>query len=231
MKSQYYEAWEAMNNLQEHSSKLNTIKELIDTTIKNTDDENILSLLEATSVILDVYVDEFDDLFRNAWNKTISKGYEDSNKSFNDALDNIDTQNDGVLLNKDREIKNKIQSSWDDEDIAAIIGERNGRSLICDKNDPSPECKKEWTKFWEDEPYPIHVSEDGDVWIPDSVVKKEDKVVKWQLPIEVDGISGEYYIQFPDDLMEAAGIEENDTVEWIERDDGSFLLRKVNGTK
>jgi hypothetical protein len=195
MKSQYYEAWEAMNKLQEHSSKLNTIKELIDTTIKNTDDENILSLLEATSVILDVYVDEFDDLFRNAWNKTISKGYEDSNKSFNDALDNIDTQNDGVLLNKDSEIKNKIQSSWDDE-------------------------------F-----YPIHVSEDGDVWIPDSVVKKEDKVVKWQLPVEVDGISGEYYIQFPDDLMEAAGIEENDTVEWIESDDGSFLLRKVNGTK
>jgi hypothetical protein len=31
--------------------------------------------------------------------------------------------------------------------------------------------------------------------------------------------------------MEAAGIEENDTVEWIESDDGSFLLRKVNGTK
>ena len=190
MKSQYYEAWEAMNKLQEHSSKLNTIKELIDTTIKNTDDENILSLLEATSVILDVYVDEFDDLFQNAWNKTISKGYEDSNKSFNDALDNIDTQNDGVLLNKDSEIKNKIQSSCYDQ-------------------------------F-----YPI-----GDVWIQDSVVKKEDKVVKWQLPVEVDGISGEYYIQFPDDLMEAAGIEENDTVEWIERDDGSFLLRKVNGTK
>ena len=73
----------------------------------------------------------------------------------------------------------------------------------------------------------MYVSEDGDVWIPDSVTK-EDKVVKWQLPVEVDGISGEYYVQFPDDLMEASGIKENDFVEWIDRGDGSYLLKKVN---
>jgi bifunctional DNA-binding transcriptional regulator/antitoxin component of YhaV-PrlF toxin-antitoxin module len=74
------------------------------------------------------------------------------------------------------------------------------------------------------------VSEDGDVWIPNSVTK-EDKVVKWQLPIEVDGISGEYYIQFPDDLMEAASIKEDDFVEWIDRKDGSFELRKVKNAE
>jgi hypothetical protein len=73
---------------------------------------------------------------------------------------------------------------------------------------------------------PLYVSEDGDVWIPDNDVK-EDKVVKWQLPLEVDGMSGEYYIQFPDDLMEAAGIKEDDLVEWIDIGGGSFELRKV----
>ena len=57
--------------------------------------------------------------------------------------------------------------------------------------------------------------------------EKKDKVVKWQLPVEVDGISGEYYVQFPDDLMVAAGIKEDDLVEWIDRGDGSFELRKV----
>jgi hypothetical protein len=57
--------------------------------------------------------------------------------------------------------------------------------------------------------------------------EKQDKVVKWKLPVEVDGVSGEYYIQFPDDLMEAANINENDLVEWIDRKDGSFELRKV----
>ncbi len=68
------------------------------------------------------------------------------------------------------------------------------------------------------------MTDDG-FWIPP---QKEDKVVKWQLPVEVDGVSGEYYIQFPNDLMEVANIKENDLVEWIDRKDGSFELRKVN---
>jgi len=56
---------------------------------------------------------------------------------------------------------------------------------------------------------------------------KQDKVVKWQLPVEIDGVSGEYYVQFPDDLMEASGIKENDVVEWVDKGDGTYLLRKV----
>jgi hypothetical protein len=99
-------------------------------------------------------------------------------------------------------------------------------NLVCDKEDQSPDCKKEWTKFWE-EPNPLFVSEDGDLFVED-IVKKGDKVVKWQLPVEIDGMSGEYYIQFPDDLMEAANIKENDMVEWVDQGDGSYLLKKVN---
>jgi len=56
---------------------------------------------------------------------------------------------------------------------------------------------------------------------------KEDKVVKWQLPVEFDGLTGDCYIEFPDDLLEAANLREGDTVEWIDRKDGSFELRKV----
>jgi hypothetical protein len=103
-------------------------------------------------------------------------------------------------------------------------------NLVCDKDNPSEECQKSWTNFWEDSPYPLYVSEDGDVWIPDTVTKK-DKVVKWQLPVEVDGLTGDCYVQFPDDLLEAANLKEGDTVEWIDKNDGSFELRKVNGTK
>ena len=57
--------------------------------------------------------------------------------------------------------------------------------------------------------------------------KKEDKVVKWQLPVQVDGLSGECFVEFPDDLLEAANLKENDLVSWIDRKDGSFELRKV----
>jgi hypothetical protein len=56
---------------------------------------------------------------------------------------------------------------------------------------------------------------------------KEDKVVKWQLPVEMDGPSGEYFVSFPDDLLEAAGLKEGDTVEWVDNGDGSYLLKKV----
>ena len=57
--------------------------------------------------------------------------------------------------------------------------------------------------------------------------KKEDKVVRWQLPVEMDGPSGEYFVSFPDDLLEAANLKEGDKVEWVDRGDGSYLLRKV----
>jgi len=99
--------------------------------------------------------------------------------------------------------------------------------LSCDKDDPSPECKKSWTKFWEETPYPLYVSEDGDVSVPDYVTKK-DKVVKWQLPVEVDGLSGDCFVEFPDDLLEVANLKEGDTVEWVDKGDGSYILRKVN---
>lgn len=55
---------------------------------------------------------------------------------------------------------------------------------------------------------------------------KQDKVVKWCLPVELDP-SGEYFITFPDDLLEAANLKENDLVEWVGQGDGSFLLRKI----
>jgi hypothetical protein len=88
---------------------------------------------------------------------------------------------------------------------------------VCDKDDPSPECKGAWNDFWEEHYYPEEY--------------KEDKVVKWQLPVEVDGLTGECFVTFPDDLLEAANLKEGDTVEWIDNNDGSFTMRKVNGTK
>jgi hypothetical protein len=63
---------------------------------------------------------------------------------------------------------------------------------------------------------------------------KQDKVVKWQLPIEEknDYITGEteYFITFPDDLLEAANIKEGDSIEWVDNEDGSYILKKVPQT-
>ena len=141
---------------------------------------------------------------------------------------------------KEREYYEPSMPPWGHSDLeygltnSFLTQDRNSNfpneNTVCDKDDPSPECKNSWTKFWEDVPVPLYVSEDGDVWAPDTVVKK-DKVVKWQLPVEVDGLSGDFYVNFPDDLLEAANLKEGDQVEWIDRNDGSFELRTVNGIK
>ena len=110
--------------------------------------------------------------------------------------------------------------------------------LSCNKDDPSPECKGAWNDFWEDndsaseynlreaEYYNKRVeldtltkevkAEGGYGWTPEP----SDKVVKWQLPIEVDGPSGEYFVMFPDDLLEVANLKEGDAVEWVDKGDG-----------
>jgi hypothetical protein len=106
-------------------------------------------------------------------------------------------------------------------------------NLVCDKEDPSPECKNSWNDFWEENYYPEEVKDDGmRPWGHSDLEygianQKKDKVTKWQLPIEVDGPSAEYFVTFPDDLLEAANLKEGDRVEWVDQGDGSYLLRKV----
>jgi hypothetical protein len=60
---------------------------------------------------------------------------------------------------------------------------------------------------------------------------KKDKVVKWILPVEETKVAEtdetEYFITFPDDLLEAADLKEGDKVEWVDQGDGSYLLKKV----
>jgi hypothetical protein len=57
----------------------------------------------------------------------------------------------------------------------------------------------------------------------------KDKVVKWQLPVQLDGLTGDCYVEFPDDLLEAANLKEGDQVEWVEQGNGSYLIKKVDG--
>ena len=55
---------------------------------------------------------------------------------------------------------------------------------------------------------------------------KADKVKRWVLPVEEDDNTGEYFVSFPDDLLEAANLKEGDFVDWVNQGDGSYLLKK-----
>ena len=140
-------------------------------------------------------------------------------------------------------------------ELLALLNGNGKGHLSCDKDDKSFECKKAWNDFWEENYYPEehqkHNEKVKDDCMPPwghsdmealryteeelnamcDAAEKKDKVVKWQLPVQVDGLTGDCFVEFPDDLLEAANLKEGDTVEWIDRKDGSFELRKVNGIK
>jgi len=124
-----------------------------------------------------------------------------------------------VSVVKESYYYHKDQASRANELLALLNGNGRGHieaydKLVCDKDDPSPECQGAWNDFWESshQEYLKHY---------------KDKVTKWQLPVEKYPGEDEYLVTFPDDLLEAANLKEGDTVQWIDRGDGSFEMRKV----
>lgn len=127
--------------------------------------------------------------------------------------------------NKRAELDAKVQAEssyndgWTREHYEAIVEEFS-------RNDPT---RLKYEGGW------VYESPDGGKTVtkrkPGStekiVVQKEEKK-SWTLPVEestTDGVK-DYYVTFPDDLLKAADLKEGDTVEWIDRKDGSFELRK-----
>lgn len=50
---------------------------------------------------------------------------------------------------------------------------------------------------------------------------------KWTLTVEEDPETGDSILQFPPELLEKAGWQEGDTLEWVDNNDGSWILQKV----
>lgn len=127
-----------------------------------------------------------------------------------------------------------------------------GEKFVCDKDDPSPECKGAWDSFWEEHYYPeehkqyteeelnamcdkaeldAQVEEirkaGGYEWTPEV---KKDVVTRWIIPVQevedADTGKQELFVAFPDDLLEAANLKEGDAIHWIDNNDGSFTIRK-----
>lgn len=96
-----------------------------------------------------------------------------------------------------------------------------GNQVPCDNN-----SRGAWDDYWECGNPPMRVNSEGELWIPDHFNTKKDKVKKWLLPVEVDGLTGDCFVNLPDDLLEAAGMKEGDQISWIDNGDGSFSFRK-----
>ncbi len=114
-------------------------------------------------------------------------------------------------------------------ELLALLNGNGKGHLSCDKDDKSPDCQQAWNDFWEENYYPEEHKQytEEELNAMCDKASEKDKVVKWQLPVQVDGLTGDCFVQFPDDLLEAANLKEGDTVEWVDQGNGSFLLRKI----
>lgn len=144
--------------------------------------------------------------------------------------------------------RNYYESSMTEEELSQYKV-----PLSCDKDDSTEECKKSWTSFWEENYYPDDavsgvkytdeeldamcdrakliedlkkIKENGGYeWTPNS---NEEVKKKWVLPVDVDSVSGEYYVTFPQDLLKSVNLSEGDVLDWVDNKDGTWTFKKVD---
>jgi len=213
----YAKVWEALNNLEMVTCKIASAREILDSAIdalENGNKEKVETLMYATDEFLKYYLADFDEKFKIAWKETLSKLHKENEDHLNAVLREKEYYEPSMppwghsdleygLANQDR-VSNFPGEQYTDEEMSAM----------CDAAENSVIRAAESSMFGDDT-----ISFD----LPQ---EKPDKVVRWQLPVECDGPSGEYYITFPDDLLEAANLNEGDDVEWVDNGNGTFILRK-----
>ncbi len=169
----YQKKWDVMNDLEMTVSKICSAREILDCAIDKLSEGNISkteTLMCAADEFLQMFIKDFDEKFKVAWNEVIDNHKEENlNPQYGDPQEQMP---DYISY------QGAIEAGWE-------------------------------------------LTDDGH-WIPPS----KEKVKNWVLPVEADP-SGEYFFTFPDDLLEAAGLEEGDEVEWFENGDGSYVLKKV----
>jgi hypothetical protein len=241
-----------MNALESVTSKICSAREILDCAIVAHEDHNhskVEHLLHAVDEFLVYYLQEFDEKFKDAWKSTVGDLRDGDVKDdgmrpwgHSDLEYQIANKKEPLACDKD-DASPECQGAWNDfweenyypeeyhtnlsKEIEAIR-EAGGYEWTPEpqvsRNDPT---RLKYEGGW------IYESPDGGktvtkrkVGSTEKFVVKQDKVTKWLLPVEPDP-SGEYFVTFPDDLLEAADLQEGDQVEWVDQGDGSYLIKKV----
>ena len=55
-------------------------------------------------------------------------------------------------------------------------------------------------------------------------------MTSWTITLEEDPETGDLIMPLTDEILESAGWKEGDTLEWIDNKDGTWILRKLDGT-
>ena len=193
-----------MNDLEMTTAKIVSAREIIDAAIDRLQEhqyDKAETMIVAAYEFLEYYLNEFDEKFKLAWKETVVKQKEEDDDAWDAVNREKEYYEDKIVFKTDGEDKTP---KWD----------LNGRDPVTGYNYQGSTVSS--IKYTDEE---LDAMCDA--------AEKNDKVVKWQLPVEVDYTSGEYFIQFPDDLLEKADLKENDRIEWIDQGNGSYIIKKV----
>lgn len=240
-----------MNDLEVVTSKIVSAREIIDVAaeaIQKNEYDKAETLAMAAYEFLGYYLEEFDEKFKLAWQETVKKQSEFQYTATGEAFE-IDTTLDDCMppwghsdleyLSKHKEpvscdkddpspeCKGAWNSFWEEENITKADGysvnTKSHSEYYYDYTRNDPNRKNPFLTYNEAIAAGWTMTDDG-FWI------KED-AKKWVLPVEeakdVDTDKTDYFVTFPDDLLEAANLKEGDEIEWVDKGDGSYLLRKV----
>jgi hypothetical protein len=232
----YQKIWKSMNDLETVSSKICSAREILDSAIESLESGNrqkTETLLYAADEFLQYYLEDFDRKFKVAWNETVVKLKEEDPCMppwGHSDLEYLSKHKESLTCDKDDsspECKGSWTSFWEEN----YYPEEYKGSTVSSNNYYG--SLAQWTYKGKSATYDEIVADgwemtaDGFWWREPKI----DKVKKWVLPVEEveDGDTGEqeYFITFPDDLLEAANLKEGDEVEWISQTDNSYILRKV----
>ena len=228
MTVEYQKVWRTMNDLELVTSKICSAREIIDNAvdkIQGCEYDKAELLMTAAYEFLEYYLQEFDDKFKLAWQATVG-----------DLRDGDREAYDAVM--KEREYYEPQQYTEEELNAMCDAAEKEHSEHYYDytRNDPNREnpfkkqngvtyseylnakinAESHWNDGWTKEHYQK---------IVDKYEGKTEKVKKWILPISEIGDT--QFVTFPSDLLEASKLKEGDEVEWVDNNDGTYILRKV----
>ena len=220
MTVEYQKVWRTMNDLEMVTSKICSAREIIDNAVDKIQEheyDKAELLMNAAYEFLEYYLQEFDDKFKLAWEATV-----------------------GDLRNGDNFQYTATGEKFFGKGASSVQYTEEELNAMCDKaaSDQEKEQCREYNlreAEYYDKRTKLDMSYDqaiaaGWTMTDDGFWIKEDKK-KWVLPVEeakdADTDKTDYFVSFPDDLLEAANLKEGDEIEWVDNNDGTCILRKI----
>lgn len=220
MTVEYQKVWRTMNDLELVTSKICSAREIIDNAvdkIQEHQNDKAELLMTAAYEFLEYYLQEFDDKFKLAWEATV-----------------------GDLRNGDNFQYTATGEKFFGKGASSVQYTEEELNAMCDKaaSDQEKEQCREYNlreAEYYDKRTKLDMSYDqaiaaGWTMTDDGFWIKENKK-KWVLPVEeakdADTDKTDYFVSFPDDLLEAANLKEGDEIEWVDNNDGTCILRKI----